>query len=368
MVGVGPAGIGINHGFGVAVIGGDNPGGFVVAGFKRLVDTPETQVHRFHRFNGRFQIAGVTHHIRVGVIHDDGVEFVFLDGLYHRVGDAFGAHLGLQIVSGNFRRRNQYAFFTAKRLFDAAIEKVSDMRVFFGFSAAQVAQIHVGEDLRKDVLHFLRADDVAQPRPGFFILGHAHIEKIFGAFGVGDFIEARLSESFGDLASAVGTEVEEDDGIVVANEAARSSAVRFGDDDRLDEFVGGAAFVALAQRGGGFGGMLRRVAVDDCAISFLDSLPAIIAIHGEIAAGKRGNASNAIFADFLLEAADEIDSAVRRGVAAVHKAMDEDALDVILFGHAQQREKMFELRVDAAITDQADKVQLLFAAVLHGFK
>ena len=41
-----------------------------------------------------------------------------------------------------------------------------------------------------------------------------------------------------------------------------------------------------------------------------------------------------------------------RRVAPVHEAVDENALDFIFARHAQQREKMLDVRMDAAIADE----------------
>ena len=95
-------------------------------------------------------------HVRVGVIHDDGVELALLDGVHHRFGDSCGGHFRLQIVGGHFRRRNQDAFFSGEWFFHAAIEKIGYVRVFFGFGAAQILVIQLGEDLRENLLEFFR--------------------------------------------------------------------------------------------------------------------------------------------------------------------------------------------------------------------
>ena len=104
------------------------------------------------------------------------------------------------------------------------------------------------------------------------------------------------------------------------------------------------------------------------AVGFLDALPAIVAVHGVVAADDGGNLADAVFAHFLFERAQEIDAAIGRGVAAVHEAVDENARDFIFAGHAQQRVEMFDVRVDAAIAEEAEEVELAGAAAFHGFE
>ena len=136
-----------------------------------------------------FELAGVADHVGVGVVHDDGVEFVLLDGFYDRVGDACGRHFGFQIVGRDFGRRHQDAFFAGEGLFDAAVEEIGDVGVFFGFRAAQILVLNVGEDLREDVLEFFGADYVVQPGPVLVVLRHADVEEILRALRVGEFVE-----------------------------------------------------------------------------------------------------------------------------------------------------------------------------------
>ncbi len=82
----GAAGDGINHGFGVAVVGGDDPG--AAARFERLKNSAETFVHGFDGFDGGFELAGMADHVGIREIHDDGVEISFFDGVDYGVGDA----------------------------------------------------------------------------------------------------------------------------------------------------------------------------------------------------------------------------------------------------------------------------------------
>ena len=81
------------------------------------------------------------------------------------------------------------------RLLDAAIEKIRHVRVFFRLRAAQILEVHLAENLRQDVLDFLRADHEAQPRPRLFILRHGHIAEIFRPRRIGKFVEIRLGQA-----------------------------------------------------------------------------------------------------------------------------------------------------------------------------
>ncbi len=107
-------------------------------------------------------------HVGVGEIHDDGVEIAFFDGFHDRVGDSCGGHFRFEVVGGDFRRGHQNALLAAEGLFDAAIEKISDVRVFFGFGNAQIFVMQLAKNLREDVLEFFRRDGRSAARATSF--------------------------------------------------------------------------------------------------------------------------------------------------------------------------------------------------------
>ncbi len=100
------------------------------------------------------------------------------------------------------------------------------MRILLGFRHAQIAKVHVREDLRQDVFELFRAKQVAQPGKTLVVLRHAHEEKILGPRRIGEFVEAGFGNRAGHLARAIGAEIEENHGIVVAN-APTGGAPRF---------------------------------------------------------------------------------------------------------------------------------------------
>ena len=104
--------------------------------------------------------------------------------------------------------------------------------------------------------------------------------------------------------------------------------------------------------GAGFG-----FAVDHGAIGEFFALPAIVAIHGVVAADDGGDLADAELAQFLLELLHIFAAAVRRRVAAVHEAVNENVLDFFLRGHFEQREKMMDVRMDAAVAEESDQME-----------
>src|ERR1700691_516098 len=106
----------------------------------------------------------------------------------------------------------------------------------------------------------------------------------------------------------------------------------------------------------------------DRAISFFDSLPAIVAVHGEVAAADSGDLAHAEFAHLLFEPAEKIYSAVGRSVAPIHKTVDKNIFDFIFPRHFQERKEMVDVRMDAAIAYKTEQMELPRASAFHGFE
>jgi hypothetical protein len=120
-----------------------------------------------------------------------------------------------------FGEGTEDAFFTAEGLFHASIKEISYVSVFFRFRTAQVLVIQLGEDLREYLLQLFRGNHMFQPGPLLVVLRHRHIKEILWSFGIGEFIKIGRCEGVGHLARTVGAEIEEDNGVVTANERDR---------------------------------------------------------------------------------------------------------------------------------------------------
>ena len=147
MRGVRLAGGGVVHHFGVAVVGGDQH--FAAGGARGVDDAADADVERFHRLARGVEVAGVADHVAVRVVADDRVVLAALDRLDQLVGDLGRAHLGLQVVGGDLRRRHQDAVLAGVDRLDAAVEEVRDVRVFLGFGDAQLASGRVRASIRR---------------------------------------------------------------------------------------------------------------------------------------------------------------------------------------------------------------------------
>ena len=127
MGGVGCA-VGVDGVVGVAMVGDDDNliAGFF-SGFNSVLDT---FVNSLNGFFDRFVDTGVSHHVAVGVVDNNKVIFLFVDGIDKFVAYFKCAHLGFEVVGGNLGRCNEDSFFTLVRSFASAIEEECHMGIF----------------------------------------------------------------------------------------------------------------------------------------------------------------------------------------------------------------------------------------------
>jgi hypothetical protein len=156
----------------------------------------------------------------------------------------------------------------------------------------------------------------------------------------------------GQLTGTVGPEVGVDDGIAALEAAARP------------DHRGGHELIGLAERIGGFDGGrgARRVAgglaMDDRVVAGLDPLPAVVAIHREVATADRCDAGVRMGGDQTrLQVADETQATRGRGIAPIEQRVDSDPRDPLASRELGEGDDVPVVGVDATRTDQTDDVQ-----------
>ncbi len=170
-----------------------------------------------------------------------------------------------------------------------------------------------------------------------------------------------LGQRAGQLADAVGTEVEAEYGVPGADQALGPNR------------GGGDELVGLATRVGLLHGLHPRlrvvgcVTVDEQVVGGLDALPAAVAVHRVPAADNGGHAHPAVrswrpkLVAPALHQADVLDARFRRGVTAVGEAVDDEVTDGEAPGELDESLEVPEARVDATVGDEPDQVDALGA-------
>src|SRR5690606_42003529 len=87
---------------------------------QRGLGASDAGVESFRGLDRGVEHAGMAAHVAVGVVDDDDVVALLLDGLDDTVGDLRRAHLWLQVVGRNLRRGNQNALLPFEGLLAAA--------------------------------------------------------------------------------------------------------------------------------------------------------------------------------------------------------------------------------------------------------
>jgi hypothetical protein len=187
--------------------------------------------------------------------------------------------------------------------------------------------------------HDLRAEHDLDREIGL-IGGHGGVEDALGRRPGGVSVEAGevgVGEGVGELARPVGAEVAVEHGVAVGD----GSVVDAVDHGRDDELV-----VLPARIAGLDGGHGRRCvevgdAVDDGVVALAGPLPALVAIHGVVAAADRGDLRVRMDrGEALLQIRHELDGGSRRSVAAVQEPVDADALHALASGQLGHGDQM----------------------------
>ncbi len=189
------------------------------------------------------------------------------------------------------------------------------------------------------------------------ICGHGGVEDALGSRARSVAVEARevgVGQGVGELPRPIGAEVAVKDRVAVGDRPV----VHAVDDRRRDELVVLAPGVAGLDGGNGGWGVEIGDAVDDCVVALPGPLPALVAVHGEVAAADRGDLRVRMGGrEALLQVGHELDGGSRRRVPAVQEAVDADALHALAGGQFRHGDQMVVVGVDAARPHQADQVK-----------
>ena len=230
------------------------------------------------------------------------------------------------------------------------------MRIFFGFGNPQLFQPQFAQILAERIVEMLRRErhrvlviltvarhraKIAELRPGFAL----------------EAVKTGPGQRLSHLACPVGAEVDENNRIAVGNRRRRTNQ------GRLDEFIVFTARISRSQRR--FRGCCRewRDALRQHVVHRFDALPALVAVHGEVAAGDAADTRARRLFQLLADALQIGFCAFRRRIAAVEESMHDDILQAVFVCQPQQCEQVLFMAVNAAVRQQAQQMQA-FAAGL----
>ncbi len=340
----------VEHAVGVAVVGEDE--GFIALLFSRLQQAPEALVHRFGGFDSGFENARVPHHVRVGVVQADEVGgggfHGFDDGLRHFV----GAHFGLEVVGGHLGGGDEDAAFAGEDLFAPPVEEERNVGVFFGFGDANLGETLPGEHFAESVDKVFRFQQYVHSLERVVVAGHGQIVEVQLLHA--EFGEVGLGEGGGELAQAVGSEVEAEHHVAILD-GSQGLALRVDVHDGFEELVGFPFVIAPVDGGeqvlGGF-----ALAMHEQVVGQADALPAFVPVHGVIAAHHGSHLCPGIGRGFH-DVAQISFSAFGVGVAAIHESMDEDLRDPRATGETTKGNEVLLVGVNAPVRDQPQQVE-----------
>ena len=233
-----------------------------------------------------FDYTGVAYHVRVGEVQDD--QIIVLKTAHHLETEVRRAHLRLFVVGRDFLRTNgEVAVFTFERGLDTTVEEESDVWILFRLRRAELLQTGVGHDFPEDVPEALRSEYHSRPE---IVVGRVvFCQGVVGSLGCHfaiETVEVSLQERVTKLAGAVSPEVEPENDVPIID------ALLIGviEDHRLHELI--------TTRIAGVGGLhsgARRIAAhfatteDNGIPRELVALPALVAVHGVVAADDGGD-------------------------------------------------------------------------------
>ena len=297
----------------------------------RCRNLTNTAIHRFHRFLRSFHNTGMAYHVGIGKVDQNKRIVAAFDGLEQMLFYGNGTHLRLQIVGGNLWRRHQQSVFQRIWLFHAAVKKECHMGIFFCFGHAELFDTVGGQHLPQGVLQILRRKGNGYIQ-AILILGHSH--KMHTQILPRKAGKVPIHKGFGDLSGPVPSEIKEDDAITGTYCGHRRSSDCLHH-RRQHKLVGLAFVVRLLHR---FHCTGSRLACAIChgAIGFFYPFPAIVPVHGIVAARYGSDFSYAQLLQFFFQLLHKAQTGRWSYIAAIQETMHIHILQPLCRSHLQQ--------------------------------
>ena len=89
------------HFFDIAMVTGNNHG--IAFTPCCINDAAKLFIYRFNCLNAGLEVAGMTHHVTIGIIHYDDIVFPASNSIHQLVGDLRSAHFRLQVIGRHIR-------------------------------------------------------------------------------------------------------------------------------------------------------------------------------------------------------------------------------------------------------------------------
>ncbi len=295
----------------------------------------------------------MANHVAVRVVTDDGVVLAAFDGCNQLLGQLGRTHLWLQVVGGDFRRVDQNAVFAFERLFHTTVKEEGHVGVFFGFRDAQLSLVMLRHPLAEGIRQRRWRIGAWRFDVGGIFGQHHEIAQL-NLFFTGEAVEVSVDEGAGDFASAVGTEVHEDQRVAIFH---CGIGLAFGADHRcFDEFVVFIAGVSGFQRSNRGVGLELAFGFYQQIVGLLYAIPTVVAVHGVVAANDRGHAAFTEGGKLVFKGFQGGFSAARRGVTTIKEGVQVDFFRPFFCGQLDHRHNVVFVTVDTTGREQTHNV------------
>ena len=293
----------------------------------------------------------MTYHITIGIVHHDKVIFILVDGSHQFIFHFIGTHLRFQVVSCNFRRRNQDAVFVIIRSFTTTVKEECYVSIFLCFGNMKLFLSVSSQILAQRISHvFLIKQDMHTLERSIV---RSHTVVLQSRYCVhACFRHILLGQNYSQLFGTIVTIVEEDHHVTFFD-----STVYTGIHNRFDKLVRYPFIIRFLHSLHHVGSFLTN-AVYQQVIRFFHTFPAFVTVHSIITANDGSHFTGRLGA-MRFQLFDKAFTALRVCVTSIHKAMNESVLNIIFFSNIAKFEQMVQRAMYATIRSQSHKMNIL---------
>ena len=283
----------------------------------------------------------MAYHVTICIIHNDKIVFILVDGSHQFIFYFIGTHLRFQVVSGNFRRRNQDTVLVIVRSFATAVKEECYVSIFLCFGNVKLFHSFSSQVFSKCVSNIFLVEENVYTFERSVVRSHTVILQ------PGNSVHTRLRhillrQNDCQFLSTVITVIEENNDIAFLN-----GTVYIGIHNRFDELIRYTFIVRLLHSLHHVSSFLTDTVYQQVVCLF-HTFPTFITVHGIVTSDNRSYFTGRL-GTVCFQLFDKAFTAFRVCVTSVHKAMNESILNIIFFSNITKFEQVIQRTVHTAI-------------------
>ena len=311
-----------------------NDDNFIIISFGSFYSIFHAVVNSFYCFFDSFINTSMSYHITVSIVYYDEIVLLSIDSFNQFIFHFVSTHFRFQVVSSNFRARNQDTIFVIVRSFTSTVEEECYVSIFFCFSNVELSLSIGSQIFAQCILYIFLIEQDMNTLERCIIRSHTVILQSRNSLHT-CFRHILLSQYNSQFLCTVVTIVEEDNYITFLD-----STIEVCINDRFDKFISYTFVVRFLHSLNHISSFLSSTVYQQ-VVSFFYTFPTFVTVHCIETTNNRSNLTSRL-CTMSCQFFDKSFTTLRVCITTIHEAVDKCIFQSVFFSNVAQFEQVIQ--------------------------